>query len=222
MPGIKFVGRNTQNNQTWTVKGEDCCDLYHKLCGLGVISTQDYDPVHKKMFEEAGYDYGKAMDDIVELTEENGIEWSEAFAKVCEEYNVEMLTDEQYMEVIQAEDGNAYYQSFTYADDDVQYPGLEQNDLEFDEDGELIWMHEVDVVADAYPSVIKITVGSSSVEIGIDGLEVTEDDIDDFAEEDIEKICEEMEFSGEHLFRSDYERLKEKLVNYYSNRIVLF
>ena len=217
MPGIKFVGRNSQNNHTWTVKGEDCCDIYHKLCGLGVISTQDYDPVHKKMFEEAGCDYNKVMDEIIELTEENNLEWSEAFAKVCEEYNVEMLTDEQYMEVIQAEDGNAYYQSFTYVDDDVQYPGLEQNDLEFDDDGELIWEH--DVKMEAFPANFKLSVGSSSVEIDTDSLEYDEDDIEDMVEEDIDRICEEMEFSGEHLFRSDWEKVHEELHTYYFNRL---
>ena len=212
MSGIRFIGRNTEKNRSWMLRADDCCELYHKLCGLGVISTCDYDPAKRMMF---GDKYDEIMNRIEEL-EDDGI--GDAFAMVCEEYNVDpLLTDEQYLEIIQSERGNAYYQAFTYADDDVQYPGLEQNDLEFDEDGELIWEHDVKVKE--FPAMVKITVGSSSVEIYTDSLEYGEDDIEDMVEEDIDRLCEEMEFSGDHLFRSDWETVHEELHTYYSNRL---
>ena len=114
MNTIKWAGKDTRNVCKWTVEATSMIDLYNQLVSKGIISIVNGDP----------YDIAKVEKEIKKSNKwkhynefEESIFNDENINDPCEYYNnllseMEDLTDDEIMQVILNENGNAYYQTF--------------------------------------------------------------------------------------------------------------
>lgn len=130
MAKIKWYGRSTSGNWKRREEADTMRDLYHKCVDNGAISFEDYDPIEKYIVERAGVNYHIFNNDVTELCDEIGGDYSEAFERLRKERNIsDELTDEDYYRIIKNEDGNAFYQTFEDENGDP---------VEFDQKGNLL------------------------------------------------------------------------------------
>lgn len=118
---INWTGKNTSKNITWGMSADSMIDLYNQLTSKGVISVEDGDPYEEAVLKKAG----KCMDD---LRDEYGDIDQDLVQEALD--SSEDLTDKELWQLIEDQDGNAYYQTF-------EFSGHRLSDSDFDASGKL-------------------------------------------------------------------------------------
>lgn len=111
-------------NIRWFEFAESLEELYDKLVDRIIISECNYSPYEVAVLKKNGLDYFDLINEYCEYDE-----W--IWDDIVDKYNLEDLTDLEYMLMISSEDGNAYYQYFSY-DEDFQ------SQLKFDKNERLV------------------------------------------------------------------------------------
>ena len=118
MNTIKWTGRDTRGICKWTVEATSMIDLYNQLVDKGVISRVDGDPyvmakVEKEIEKSHKWkDYRDFEEQIFNDDPED--DPMKVYNSLLSE--MEDLTDDEIMQVILKENGNAYYQTFEFED----------------------------------------------------------------------------------------------------------
>lgn len=103
---IKWRGRSTSGLLKWNFEADTMRDLYHILVSKGIISTVDKDPYCEAMLNKVGLSESDFTEDEAEKYNDNYYEW---FEKATDGI---YLSEVEYKEIIENENGNAYYQDF--------------------------------------------------------------------------------------------------------------
>lgn len=124
--GADFSGRSGASH--WKATTDNFIHLYEELEHQGVISTEDGDPYDLALLKK----YNKSFEDAEFLNEDEEIDYN----KVQSFLNSHSLTDKEIWQLIDSENGNAYYQTFERkTDEDI----FEICDKDFDDDGEYLY-----------------------------------------------------------------------------------
>ncbi len=125
---IYWSGRSTSGASHWKATTDNFIHLYEELEHQGVISTEDGDPYDLALLKK----YNKSFEDAEFLNEDEEIDYN----KVQSFLNSHSLTDKEIWQLIDSENGNAYYQTFERkTDEDI----FEICDKDFDDDGEYLY-----------------------------------------------------------------------------------
>lgn len=125
---IYWSGRSTSGASHWKATTDNFIHLYEELEHQGVISTEDGDPYDLALLKK----YNKSFEDAEFLNEDEEIEYN----KVQSFLNSHSLTDKEIWQLIDSENGNAYYQTFERKTDENIF---EICDKDFDDDGEYLY-----------------------------------------------------------------------------------
>ena len=123
---INWTGKNTNKNITWGMSADSMIDLYNQLTSKGVISIEDGDPYEEAVLKKAG----RNIDD---LRDEYGYVDQDRVQEALD--GSEGLTDKELWQLIEGQDGNAYYQTF-------EFNGHELCNADFDASGRLKGVQE--------------------------------------------------------------------------------
>lgn len=125
---IYWSGRSTSGASHWKATTDNFIHLYEELEHQGVISTEDGDPYDLALLKK----YNKSFEDAEFLNEDEEIDYN----KVQFFLNSHSLTDKEIWQLIDSENGNAYYQTFERkTDEDI----FEICDKDFDEGGKYLY-----------------------------------------------------------------------------------
>ena len=125
---IYWSGRSTSGASHWKATTDNFIHLYEELEHQGVISTEDGDPYDLALLKK----YNKSFEDAEFLNEDEEIDYN----KVQSFLNSHSLTDKEIWQLIDSENGNAYYQTFERkTDEDI----FEICDEDFDEGGKYLY-----------------------------------------------------------------------------------
>lgn len=125
---IYWSGRSTSGASHWEATTDNFIHLYEELEHQGVISTEDGDPYDLAILKK----YNKSFEDAEFLNEDDEIDYN----KVQSFLNSHSLTDKEIWQLIESENGNAYYQTFERKTDENIF---EICDKDFDDDGEYLY-----------------------------------------------------------------------------------
>lgn len=125
---IYWSGRSTSGASHWKATTDNFMHLYEELEHQGVISTEDGDPYDLAILKK----YNKSFEDAEFLNEDDEIDYN----KVQSFLNSHSLTDKEIWQLIESENGNAYYQTFERKTDENIF---EICDKDFDDDGEYLY-----------------------------------------------------------------------------------
>lgn len=125
---IYWSGRSTSGASHWKATTDNFIHLYEELEHQGVISTEDGDPYDLAILKN----YNKSFEDAEFLNEDDEIDYN----KVQSFLNSHSLTDKEIWQLIESENGNAYYQTFERKTDENIF---EICDKDFDDDGEYLY-----------------------------------------------------------------------------------
>ena len=125
---IYWSGRSTSGASHWKATTDNFIHLYEELEHQGVISTEDGDPYDLAILKK----YNKSFEDAEFLNEDGEIDYN----KVQSFLNSHSLTDKEIWQLIESENGNAYYQTFERKTDENIF---EICDKDFDDDGEYLY-----------------------------------------------------------------------------------
>jgi hypothetical protein len=125
---IYWSGRSTSGASHWKATTDNFIHLYEELEHQGVISTEDGDPYDLAILKK----YNKSFEDAEFLNEDDEIDYN----KVQSFLNSHSLTDKEIWQLIESENGNAYYQTFERKTDENIF---EICDKDFDDDGEYLY-----------------------------------------------------------------------------------
>ncbi len=125
---IYWIGRSTSGASHWKATTDNFIHLYEELEHQGVISTEDGDPYDLAILKK----YNKSFEDAEFLNEDDEIDYN----KVQSFLNSHSLTDKEIWQLIESENGNAYYQTFERKTDENIF---EICDKDFDDDGEYLY-----------------------------------------------------------------------------------
>ncbi len=125
---IYWSGRSTSGASHWKATTDNFIHLYEELEHQGVISTEDGDPYDLALLKK----YNKSFEDAEFLNEDDEIDYN----KVQSFLNSHSLTDKEIWQLIDSENGNAYYQTFERKTDENIF---EICDKDFDDDGEYLY-----------------------------------------------------------------------------------
>ena len=125
---IYWSGRSTSGASHWKATTDNFIHLYEELEHQGVISTEDGDPYDLAILKK----YNKSFEDAEFLNEDDEIDYN----KVQSFLNSHSLTDKEIWQLIESENGNAYYQTFERKTDENLF---EICDKDFDDDGEYLY-----------------------------------------------------------------------------------
>lgn len=125
---IYWSGRSTSGASHWKATTDNFIHLYEELEHQGVISTEDGDPYDLAILKK----YNKSFEDAEFLNEDDEIDYN----KVQSFLNGHSLTDKEIWQLIESENGNAYYQTFERKTDENIF---EICDKDFDDDGEYLY-----------------------------------------------------------------------------------
>lgn len=125
---IYWSGRSTSGASHWKATTDNFIHLYEELEHQGVISTEDGDPHDLAILKK----YNKSFEDAEFLNEDDEIDYN----KVQSFLNSHSLTDKEIWQLIESENGNAYYQTFERKTDENIF---EICDKDFDDDGEYLY-----------------------------------------------------------------------------------
>jgi len=125
---IYWSGRSTSGASHWKATTDNFIHLYEELEHQGVISTEDGDPYDLALLKK----YNKSFEDAEFLNEDEEIDYN----KVQSFLNSHSLTDKEIWQLIDSENGNAYYQTFERKTDENIF---EICDKDFDDDGEYLY-----------------------------------------------------------------------------------
>lgn len=125
---IYWSGRSTSGASHWKATTDNFIHLYEELEHQGVISTEDGDPYDLALLKK----YNKSFEDAEFLNEDDEIDYN----KVQSFLNSHSLTDKEIWQLIESENGNAYYQTFERKTDENIF---EICDKDFDDDGEYLY-----------------------------------------------------------------------------------
>ena len=125
---IYWSGRSTSGASHWKATTDNFIHLYEELEHQGVISTEDGDPYDLAILKK----YNKSFEDAEFLNEDDEIDYN----KVQSFLNSHFLTDKEIWQLIESENGNAYYQTFERKTDENIF---EICDKDFDDDGEYLY-----------------------------------------------------------------------------------
>lgn len=125
---IYWSGRSTSGASHWKATTDNFIHLYEDLEHQGVISTEDGDPYDLAILKK----YNKSFEDAEFLNEDDEIDYN----KVQSFLNSHSLTDKEIWQLIESENGNAYYQTFERKTDENIF---EICDKDFDDDGEYLY-----------------------------------------------------------------------------------
>ena len=125
---IYWSGRSTSGASHWKATTDNFIHLYEELEHQGVISTEDGDPYDLAILKK----YNKSFEDAEFLNEDDEIDYN----KVQSFLNSHSLTDKEIWQLIDSENGNAYYQTFERKTDENIF---EICDKDFDDDGEYLY-----------------------------------------------------------------------------------
>lgn len=125
---IYWIGRSTSGASHWKATTDNFIHLYEELEHQGVISTEDGDPYDLALLKK----YNKSFEDAEFLNEDEEIDYN----KVQSFLNSHSLTDKEIWQLIESENGNAYYQTFERKTDENIF---EICDKDFDDDGEYLY-----------------------------------------------------------------------------------
>lgn len=128
---IYWSGRSTSGASHWKATTDNFIHLYEELEHQGVISTEDGDPYDLALLKK----YNKSFEDAEFLNEDEEIDYN----KVQSFLNSHSLTDKEIWQLIDSENGNAYYQTFERKTDENIF---EICDKDFDDDGEYLYYYE--------------------------------------------------------------------------------
>lgn len=125
---IYWSGRSTSGASHWKATTDNFIHLYEELEHQGVISTEDGDPYDLALLKK----YNKSFEDAEFLNEDEEIDYN-----IVQSFlNSHSLTDKEIWQLIDSENGNAYYQTFERkTDEDI----FEICDKDFDDDGEYLY-----------------------------------------------------------------------------------
>lgn len=125
---IYWSGRSTSGASHWKATTDNFIHLYEELEHQGVISTEDGDPYDLALLKI----YNKSFEDAEFLNEDDEIDYN----KVQSFLNSHSLTDKEIWQLIDSENGNAYYQTFERkTDEDI----VEICDEDFNDDGQYLY-----------------------------------------------------------------------------------
>ena len=125
---IYWSGRSTSGASHWKATTDNFIHLYEELEHQGVIRTEDGDPYDLAILKK----YNKSFEDAEFLNEDDEIDYN----KVQSFLNSHSLTDKEIWQLIESENGNAYYQTFERKTDENIF---EICDKDFDDDGEYLY-----------------------------------------------------------------------------------
>ena len=125
---IYWSGRSTSGASHWKATTDNFIHLYEELEHQGVISTEDGDPYDLALLKK----YNKSFEDAEFLNEDEEIDYN----KVQSFLTSHSLTDKEIWQLIDSENGNAYYQTFERKTDENIF---EICDKDFDDDGEYLY-----------------------------------------------------------------------------------
>ena len=125
---LYWSGRSTSGASHWKATTDNFIHLYEELEHQGVISTEDGDPYDLAILKK----YNKSFEDAEFLNEDDEIDYN----KVQSFLNSHSLTDKEIWQLIESENGNAYYQTFERKTDENIF---EICDKDFDDDGEYLY-----------------------------------------------------------------------------------
>lgn len=125
---IYWSGRSTSGASHWKATTDNFIHLYEELEHQGVISTENGDPYDLAILKK----YNKSFEDAEFLNEDDEIDYN----KVQSFLNSHSLTDKEIWQLIESENGNAYYQTFERKTDENIF---EICDKDFDDDGEYLY-----------------------------------------------------------------------------------
>ena len=125
---IYWSGRSTSGASHWKATTDNFIHLYEELEHQGVISTEDGDPYDLAILKK----YNKSFEDAEFLNEDDEIDYN----KVQSFLDSHSLTDKEIWQLIESENGNAYYQTFERKTDENIF---EICDKDFDDDGEYLY-----------------------------------------------------------------------------------
>lgn len=125
---IYWSGRSTSGASHWKATTDNFIHLYEELEHQGVISTEDGDPYDLAILKK----YNKSFEDAEFLNEDDEIDYN----KVQSFLNSHSLSDKEIWQLIESENGNAYYQTFERKTDENIF---EICDKDFDDDGEYLY-----------------------------------------------------------------------------------
>lgn len=125
---IYWSVRSTSGASHWKATTDNFIHLYEELEHQGVISTEDGDPYDLAILKK----YNKSFEDAEFLNEDDEIDYN----KVQSFLNSHSLTDKEIWQLIESENGNAYYQTFERKTDENIF---EICDKDFDDDGEYLY-----------------------------------------------------------------------------------
>lgn len=125
---IYWSGQSTSGASHWKATTDNFIHLYEELEHQGVISTEDGDPYDLAILKK----YNKSFEDAEFLNEDDEIDYN----KVQSFLNSHSLTDKEIWQLIESENGNAYYQTFERKTDENIF---EICDKDFDDDGEYLY-----------------------------------------------------------------------------------
>jgi len=97
-----FKGTDTQKRIKYNAEGKTAIDLYNNLVSKDIISIVDGDPYEEAQLKKAKLTHDDFKDEDGELDCDKLNEWLS--------YGERNLTDEEILEVIAEQNGNAYYQ----------------------------------------------------------------------------------------------------------------
>ncbi|MGL5329833.1 MAG: hypothetical protein ACRDD7_11215 [Peptostreptococcaceae bacterium] len=109
---FKFEGTDTQRRVKYNAEADTVIELYCNLVNQGIISTVDGDPYDETLMKK----YNVSWDDF---KDKDGYDDFDKFTK-WRESEADDLTDEEILEVITNEQGNAYYQKIYEWNSDLQ------------------------------------------------------------------------------------------------------
>lgn len=106
MNSIIWKGRSTSGMQRWQVEENSFLNLYDALCEMNVISETEGSPLEKAKLKKLG----KSPEDYCVELEDGDVDMD--YDTYQQDIDSVELTDRELMDVIEHEDGNAYYQKF--------------------------------------------------------------------------------------------------------------
>ena len=132
MSKIYWTGRSTNGLWKRSESVDSFSELYEKCIDNDTISIYDYNPYDALLLEKNG----KTEDDFLDV---NGDYDYSLYQKwlFSDECKFKDLTDIEIKQLIREQDGNAYYQTFQYYDNDLE-DYVDIDDSCFDENGNYI------------------------------------------------------------------------------------
>lgn len=117
MKKYKFKGTDTQRRIKYEAQGDTPLELYDELVMQNVISIVDGDPCELALMTKYGKSCKDFLDENNDYNYEKYIQWTDT---------VKGLTDEEVLDVISNERGNAYYNTIKkYNEESGEYEEVE-------------------------------------------------------------------------------------------------